>query len=112
MEQFYYVYFLILSLSGLILLFNFFPAFYYSMRLYFYLLGNRRDQFKKKTSIVGSFGAGASNPFKWFPYVYSDEDFDDDKIKAMKLKIRPRLKLFSLMFILMATLLIIDIIFM
>lgn len=111
MERFYFLYFLILCVLSIVALLNFFPAFYYSMKLYFYLLANRRDQFKRKTNIVGSLGVGASNPFKWFPYIYNDEDFDDDKIKTMKLQIRLRLKIFLLMFTIIATLLIIDITF-
>ncbi len=67
-------------------------AFYLSLRLYFYLLRHKQGQFKRITSLPGNIGIGLSNPFKWFPYIFNDENFDDIEIKKIKIAIRPRLK--------------------
>lgn len=108
MEQFMQIYFVILVVLSAVLVINFILAFLNSVRLYFYLLKNKPDQFKRKTSFFDSFGVGASNPFKWFPYIFNDEDFNDERVKILKHKIRPRLKLFAIMFFVITVLLIID----
>ncbi len=109
MEQMLVFYCVVLIILSLILAVNFIPAFLYSVRLYFYLLKNNPKQFQRKTSLFGYLGMGGSNPFKWFPYIFNDEDTEDEQIKNLKIKIRPKLKTFFYMFTLTVALLILAI---
>lgn len=58
-------------------------SFIYNIKFYFYLKNSRYEKWRELTTIWG-FGPGGSNPFKWFPYLYSNEDNDDEAILRYK----------------------------
>jgi hypothetical protein len=58
-------------------------AFIYNMKLYFYLKKEKYDRWCELTTI-GNFGPGGSNPFRGFPYIYSDQDSEDIIIRKYK----------------------------
>ena len=76
----------------LIMLFSsFFYAFFNNMRLYFYLMKQKYNKWVTITTISG-FGPGCSNPFRWFDYLFSDDDNDDAKILKYKNNVKIGLK--------------------
>lgn len=75
-----------ISLTAIVFLF-FFYAFVYSWKVYFYLQKEKYDRWCELTTI-GNFGPGGSNPFKWFPYLYSELDNEDKVIFRYKERIR------------------------
>jgi hypothetical protein len=58
-------------------------AFVNNVRLYFYLRKNKYDRWEAVTT-TGSFGPGTSNPFRWFDYLFSNTDKEDNAIRSFK----------------------------
>jgi hypothetical protein len=67
-------------------------AFWYNMRLFFYLQKHHYSKWCDLTTI-GTMGPGASNPFRWIPYLYCDSEGDDPPIHELKRRIRLVLKI-------------------
>lgn len=62
------------------------------MKLFFYLKNKHYERWGELTSI-GNLIQGASNPFKWFPYLYSRMDNEDEIILHYKDRIKFGLKI-------------------
>lgn len=66
-----------------ILIIAFAYAFYNNIRLYYYLKNNNYDRWRNITTIEG-FGPGSSNPFRWFKYLFSNDDNNDINVVKYK----------------------------
>lgn len=58
-----------------------------NLRLYFYLKKTRYGLWRNLT-MIGGFGPGASNPFRWWPYLKQPHESDDLRITRYKNRIR------------------------
>lgn len=62
-------------------------AFITNMKLFSYLKKNLPERWNHLTTI-GAMGPGMSNPFRWFPYLYNDEDTADPTVFRLKRRVR------------------------
>lgn len=85
---------LLILIAGLFICFIF--AFINNLRLAFYLYKSDHNRWSELTT-VGHL-PGGNNPFRWFPYLYSDLGNEDEKILRLKTSIRKGIK-YSLLFL-------------
>jgi len=89
MEKLFKIIFVFLSINGVWLIKEVIHAFFLSYRLNQYIKKHNYQKWRELTSI-GSAGPGLSNPFKWIPWIFTNENNEDENITRLKDKLRIR----------------------